>query len=60
MNSKKGIWDYRVAIKTYKNFKIPKEFRDSHSHCSPAVRKMITRANKKRARRFYKQYIDVL
>ena len=60
MNSKKGIWDYRVAIKTYKNFKIPKELCGSNSCCSPSVRKMIVRANKKRARRFYKQYIDAL
>ena len=54
MHSKKSIWEFRVAVKTYKNFRVPKELLKTLRHGEypyPGSVKVVKHANKKRARR---------
>lgn len=55
MRSNKPIWDFRVGMKTYKKFKVPREMAKV---ISSASRKERQRVNNKRARTL--NYMDVL
>lgn len=55
MRSNKPIWGFRVGMKTYKNFKVPRE---RAKVISSASRKERQRVNNKRARTL--NYMDVL
>lgn len=61
MYSKKPIWDFRVAVKTYKNFRVPRELiftLRNGKYPAHGTIKMIKHANKKRARRLnYEQVL---
>lgn len=50
MNSKKCIWGFRVAVKTFKNFRVPREVIKGRYMTRPAV-KVMKKSNNKRARR---------
>lgn len=48
MYSKKPIWDFRVGIKTYKKFRVPKEMKKGY--ISTRSRQVLQHHNNKRAR----------